>query len=243
VIRLTEGHQAKIEEKPEVRKAGGVYYTPTYIVDYIVKNTVGKLLEGKTSKQATRLKILDPACGSGSFLLGAYRCMLDWHRDQYVQDGPEKHTKELFEGPGGLWRLTTSEKRRILINNIFGVDIDPQVGLCLDLQVATRAQSVLVIPKHQNVVPLHLVVDHFGSLCPPLFHWGQCVVDKNPLSVREKQRLQVKRAHDVEEKTGTLQHLLASDLDLVNCFAEKPIVLCGEEPPVKSQALDDLLHS
>ena len=33
-IRLTGGHQAKIEEKPEVRKAGGVYYTPTYIVDY-----------------------------------------------------------------------------------------------------------------------------------------------------------------------------------------------------------------
>jgi hypothetical protein len=48
VIRLTAGHQAKVEEKPEVRKAGGVYYTPTYIVDYIVKNTVGKLVEGKT---------------------------------------------------------------------------------------------------------------------------------------------------------------------------------------------------
>jgi hypothetical protein len=49
VIRLTAGHQAKVEEKPEVRKAGGVYYTPTYIVDYIVKNTVGKLVEGKTT--------------------------------------------------------------------------------------------------------------------------------------------------------------------------------------------------
>ena len=48
VIRLTAGHQAKVEEKPEVRKAGGVYYTPTYIVDYIVKNTVGKLLDPLT---------------------------------------------------------------------------------------------------------------------------------------------------------------------------------------------------
>ena len=48
VIRLTEGHRAVVEEKPEVKKAGGVYYTPTYIVDYIVQNTVGKLLEGKT---------------------------------------------------------------------------------------------------------------------------------------------------------------------------------------------------
>jgi len=45
VIRLTKGHHAVVEDKPEVKKAGGVYYTPTYIVDYIVQNTVGTLLE------------------------------------------------------------------------------------------------------------------------------------------------------------------------------------------------------
>jgi predicted type IV restriction endonuclease len=61
VITLTAGHRAKVEDKPEVKKAGGVYYTPTYIVEYIVKNTVGKLLEEKTPKQADRLRILDPA--------------------------------------------------------------------------------------------------------------------------------------------------------------------------------------
>src|SRR3989339_180618 len=64
VIRLTPGHRAVVEEKPEVKKAGGVYYTPTYIVDYIVKQTVGKLLEDKTPKQVSKIKILDPACGS-----------------------------------------------------------------------------------------------------------------------------------------------------------------------------------
>jgi len=64
VIRLTAGHRAKVEEKPEVRKAGGVYYTPTFIVENIVKNTVGKLLEGKTPKEVARLKFLDPACGA-----------------------------------------------------------------------------------------------------------------------------------------------------------------------------------
>ncbi len=46
VIRLTAGHQAKVEQKPEVRKAGGVHYSPQYIVSYIVKNTAGGLLEG-----------------------------------------------------------------------------------------------------------------------------------------------------------------------------------------------------
>jgi hypothetical protein len=53
VIRFTAGHQAKVEEKPEVRKAGGVHYTPQYIVNYIVKNTVGKLLEGGTPAHLT----------------------------------------------------------------------------------------------------------------------------------------------------------------------------------------------
>ena len=133
VIRLTAGGQAKVEDKPEVKKAGGVYYTPTYIVDYIVEQTVGKLLEGKTPNSAAHLKICDPACGSGSFLLGAYQYLLDWHRDYYVADDPEKYTRTarnriqtLWQGPGGEWRLTTAEKRRVLLNNIYGVDIDPQ---------------------------------------------------------------------------------------------------------------------
>jgi len=126
IIRLTPGHRAVVEDKPEVKKAGGVYYTPTYIVDYIVEQTVGNLLEGKTPKQAADLRILDPACGSGSFLLGAYQKLLDWHRDWYEKDGRKKHKKELYQGPGGVWRLTSADKKRILLNNIFGVDIDSQ---------------------------------------------------------------------------------------------------------------------
>ena len=126
VIRLTSGHQAKIEEKPEVKKAGGVYYTPAYIVEYIVKQTVGVLCDGKTPKQIAKLTVLDPACGSGSFLLGAYRYLLAYYRDWYVKDGQEKHRKELFQMASGEWRLTTQEKKRILLNNIYGVDIDSQ---------------------------------------------------------------------------------------------------------------------
>ena len=103
VIYLTAGHRAKVEDKPEVKKAGGVYYTPTYIVDYIVKNTVGKLLEGKNPGprgSASNIRILDPACGSGSFLIGAYQYLLDWHRDRYIEDGPEKVGKG--SKPGAL---------------------------------------------------------------------------------------------------------------------------------------------
>ena len=130
VIRLTAGHQARVEEKPEVRKAGGVYYTPTYIVDYIVKNTVGALLEGRTPGEAASLKILDPACGSGSFLLGAYQYLLDWHTKWYSEHEPQTLAKAktpvIYQAQGGGYRLTTSEKKRILLDNIHGVDIDPQ---------------------------------------------------------------------------------------------------------------------
>ena len=141
VITLTSGHRASVEDKPEVKKAGGVYYTPSYIVDYIVKNTVGKLCEGKTPRQVSNLRILDPACGSGSFLIGAYQYLLDWHLKHYTENEPERHAKgknpKIFETNSHHYEqveesqlphygLTITEKKRILLNNIFGVDIDSQ---------------------------------------------------------------------------------------------------------------------
>ena len=154
VVRLTPARQVKVEEKPEVRKAGGVYYTPGYIVDYIVTNTVGRLCEGKTPAEVSRLKILDPACGSGSFLLGAYQFLKKWHLDYYIKEyertgkiptlpkaGSDGVTAGNQRGGGKKsktpqnaiiqlsntdWILSQAEKRRILLNNIYGVDIDAQ---------------------------------------------------------------------------------------------------------------------
>lgn len=131
-ITLSKSGKAQIEEKPEVRKAGGVYYTPQYIVDYIVKNTIGKLIDGSTGspitpKEVAKLKIVDPACGSGSFLIGAYQFLLDWHKDYYTQNGtsallnPRGKKGDVLTPTG---ELTTTEKKRILLNNIYGVDLD-----------------------------------------------------------------------------------------------------------------------
>ncbi len=123
VIRVTEGHHVKIEEKPEVRKAGGVYYTPQYIVDYIVQQTVGKKTDGKSPSEIASLRIVDPACGSGSFLLGAYQYLLDHYRAWYTSHHqPARGRKEQPLTPDGF--LTTAEKKRILTSHIFGVDID-----------------------------------------------------------------------------------------------------------------------
>lgn len=128
-IRVSDSHRVTIEDKPEVRKAGGVYYTPQYIVEYIVNNTVGKLIEKKSPKEISKIKIVDPACGSGSFLIGAFQRLLDYHKDYYSQNGTLRQaqgdkikTKDNPLTPEG--NLTTAEKKRILTNNIFGVDID-----------------------------------------------------------------------------------------------------------------------
>lgn len=124
-IRLTAGHHAKVEEKPEVRHAGGVYYTPQYIVDYIVKNTVGKKIEGKSPDEIQNIKIIDPACGSGSFLLGAFDLLMKYHRKWYGKNrNYRKFRNDYFKTQDGEIQLTLRKKADILKNNIFGVDID-----------------------------------------------------------------------------------------------------------------------
>jgi hypothetical protein len=154
VIRLTGGHRAVVEDKPEVKKTGGVYYTPTFIVDYIVRQTVGKLIEGKTPRQATTLRVLDPACGSGSFLIGAYQCLLDWHRDWYTENDPAKWARgskaTLHQASGGGWKLTIAERKRILLNSIFGVDIDPQAVEVTKLSLLLK---VLEAENEQTLQP------------------------------------------------------------------------------------------
>jgi len=151
VIRLTAGHQAKVETKPEVKKAGGVYYTPQYIVEYIVENTVGKLIAGKTPEEIAEIKVLDPACGSGSFLIGAYSYLLRYHLDWYVKNLsfkkkalPKKYKEVVFQAKENEWYLTTAEKKRILLNSIFGVDIDSQA-----VEV-TKMSLLLKVLEHES---------------------------------------------------------------------------------------------
>jgi type I restriction-modification system DNA methylase subunit len=144
VIRLTPGHQAKVEEKPEVKKAGGVHYTPQFIVNYLVKNTIGRLIEGKTPEQISKLAFLDKSCGSGSFAIGGYSYLLDYHLDWYTKHDPAKRPNEVFAIRPGEYLLTTAEKKRILLNNIYGVDIDPQA-----VEV-TKLSLLLKVLEHEN---------------------------------------------------------------------------------------------
>ena len=128
--KTKNGHSVEIIEKPEVQKAGGVYYTPSYIVDYIVKETIGKKIEMLTPEKVSKLKVCDPACGSGSFLVGAYQYLLDWHLDYYYKEerreSSEKKGLIYKDDKTREYKLSIEEKRRILLANIYGVDIDGQ---------------------------------------------------------------------------------------------------------------------
>jgi len=209
VIRLTAGHQAKVEEKPEVRKAGGVYYTPAYIVEYIVKHTVGRQIEGRSPAQLapnpsrdrkgadnTQLagekgkppfRVLDMACGSGSFLLGAYQCLLDHCLKWYIEHRPETFKKAVYKAPrNGEWRLTIEEKKRILTTHIFGVDIDAQAvevtKLSLLLKVlegeTDQSFSLSQLPFGDRALPnLADNIKCGNSLIGPDYFTGKLIAD------------------------------------------------------------------
>ncbi len=184
VITVDSDHNATVVEKPEVRKAGGVFYTPTTVVQHIVESTLGSKLAGLsvTSSVAQGLTVCDPACGSGSFLLEVYEYLLRWYLDQYLLD-PNKWSKtrpkRLQRDVRGDWRLTIDERKRILVQHVFGVDIDSQavevtkLALLLKVlegedQASLHAQTELF---HERVLPdLDANIKCGNSLVGTAFH-------------------------------------------------------------------------
>lgn len=124
IITLRNDRSVRVELKPEVRKAGGVYYTPQWVVDEIVRSTIDPLIARKRPAQLQNFRILDPACGSGSFLLGAYDRLIH-HFEEYYTNNPTVDRRLHFRDEQGVERLTAAAKARLLKNSIFGVDVDP----------------------------------------------------------------------------------------------------------------------
>lgn len=120
-----DGNGVKLVVKPEVRHTGGVYYTPRWIVDHMVSCALGPLLDGMTPIRVARLKIVDPACGSGTFLLGVLDRLIRWHEEYYDANPCEDLASHYIDSDGHR-RLTGDCKGQIIVNNIYGVDVDPQ---------------------------------------------------------------------------------------------------------------------
>jgi len=69
------------------RRARGMFYMPAPIVDYLVSTTLSKLLADRTADELTQLKVLDPSCGCGAFLIGCFRFLVRWHEQRLGDRG------------------------------------------------------------------------------------------------------------------------------------------------------------
>ena len=152
------GHiqQEEVEDKKtSKRKSQGIYYTPRYIVNYIAQNTLGEILKTKTPTEIRNLKILDPACGSGSFLIVAYQTLLDYWGKQKGKQIKEKNGKfrdieKAFKKRNGNI-ISPQEKMRILLNNIFGVDLDEEAVELARLNLLLKMVGAKIkLPKLAN---------------------------------------------------------------------------------------------
>lgn len=167
-----------VEDKPEVRHAGGVYYTPRWVVERIVERTLGALVEGKTPRAVANIKIVDPACGSGAFLLGAFDYLVAWHEHYYDQH-PDENSNGHFMTSAGERRLTADTKATILANNLFGVDLDAQA-----VEV-TQMSLYLALLQDENLATLQAQQRLFETaFLPKLDHnirWGNSLLASDDL--------------------------------------------------------------
>ena len=170
-------------------------------------------------------------------MLGAYGYLLNWHRDWYVADDPEKHARsrspKLYRGPAGDWRLTTAEKKRILLNNIYGVDIDPQAvevtKLSLLLKVLEGESGETISNQlrflHERALPdLDGNIKCGNSLIGPDFLNGHQL---NLFDDEERWRINVFDWHDATRGFGTI--MAAGGFDAV----------IGNPPYIRIQTLNE----
>lgn len=122
---IHETKSGKLVEKVDngVRKEMGQYYTPQYIVDFIVQNTINLYLE-ENPDTLFSIKIVDPACGSGAFLIKAFDLLYNKYRDFNKQQESKRKTNDLsgFIGDKSVARINEV----ILHKHIHGVDLDSE---------------------------------------------------------------------------------------------------------------------
>jgi hypothetical protein len=150
-----EGAHLETRTKREVRQAQGVFYTPEFVVEAMVSDALGPALAScRNPADAAKLRVLDPACGCGRFLLGAYEALLQWHLDWFEADARRRAkqgeplvaipyrddvTVEQRADNGLAVRLSHALRRRIVENSLYGVDLDAQAAEVTALSLLAKS--------------------------------------------------------------------------------------------------------
>lgn len=167
-ISLTDNNELILKSEHKQRKQKGIYYTPPYVVKQIVNSTLGtklndlwieieRLFENEEYEDAVtkfneiyNIKILDPACGSGSFLIEAHDLFVKYHLkysnkvDKTLEKlkkqlNDEKNAFEVFELGNYMKTPLKNFEKKILKNNIYGVDLDPTAAEIASVNLMLRA--------------------------------------------------------------------------------------------------------
>lgn len=188
------------EEKISKRKQDGVFYTPEYITDYICRNTIIPYLsKGGTNdinelldeysddiedleEKFKSIKILDPACGSGAFLIKATEILFEiFENIQSVKENyGDYHArrglkmKSNIKGQLTLKKFDEKEEiKNIIENNIYGVDINEEsveiTKLSLFLKIARKNKKLIDLSN--NIKRGNSLIDDSGVAGDLAFDW------------------------------------------------------------------------
>ncbi|MBI5159091.1 N-6 DNA methylase [Candidatus Micrarchaeota archaeon] len=167
ILRKTGG----LAEKEANRKEMGIYYTPTYIVDYIVKNTLGELTaKAKRAEDLEKIKVLDPACGSGSFLIKAYETLYEAYQKKNNGD------QEI------LGENVSKNAYSVLTKNLHGVDLDAKAVEIAELNLLLHAvrRRGLLPPLSDNIKQGNSLIS--GTQEQLEKHFGKKWKEKHPFN-------------------------------------------------------------
>ena len=166
ILKKTE-KTAKLSENHMHRKEQGIYYTPTYVVDYIVENTIGELIKNEKT-DIRNIRVLDPACGSGSFLIKAF----DELNEYYQKNDKAYINQASLDFKADILFKAAS---KMLQKNIFGVDLDVQAveitQLNLLMRIAEQRSRLPIL--EQNIKCGNSLIDDVNIAGDKAFNWEQ----------------------------------------------------------------------
>ncbi len=146
ILEVDKDDEIEIVESKSKRKKKGIYYTPSHIVNYIVRKLFSKFFDEEPLENVTQVRVLDSACGSGSFLIKAYDLL-----KEYYELYNKKIKKETGNGKDivGFSQIITNIEKKILLDNIYGVDLDSQA-----VEIAVMNLILKALKKGEQLPPL-----------------------------------------------------------------------------------------
>ena len=167
-----EGRSIVLTRTSQQRKSTGSFYTPQALTEFVVRRALAPLVEGRTAEEILRLRIVDPAMGSGAFLVAACVFLADCCEQALIRDGSLSAND-----------ITAAERaslrRKVAEQCLYGVDLNPtavqlaRLSLWLTTLAADRPLTFL---DHHLAAGNSLIGARLGDLTrPPRARTGKAV--------------------------------------------------------------------